>query len=133
MCSSDLDHGQSGSDALRATVLRSVVEAVEAEVAGVDADTAFVELGVDSLIAPELVATLNSALGTQLSASVLFEHSTPNQLIEHLRDSGVERDPGSREVREAPPPTVGLVTPMRRVHANLEPPAADDDAIAIIS
>jgi len=76
------DHGQSGSDALRATVLRSVVEAVEADVAGVDADTVFVELGVDSLIAPELVATLNSALGTQLSASVLFEHSTPNQLIE---------------------------------------------------
>ena len=126
------DHGQSGSDALRATVLRSVVEAVEADVAGVDADTVFVELGVDSLIAPELVATLNSALGTQLSASVLFEHSTPNQLIEHLRDSGVERDPGSWELREAPTPTMGLVTPARQVHANLEPPAADDDVIAII-
>jgi thioesterase domain-containing protein/short-subunit dehydrogenase len=64
-----------------ATVLGyHAAEAVQA----VEAEREFLELGFDSLTMVELRNRLASAIGRHLPAAVLFEHSTPHTLAQHL-------------------------------------------------
>jgi acyl transferase domain-containing protein len=49
-------------------------------------DTRFADLGLDSLRAQGLVASLREALGTQLSPTVLWTYPTLPELVAHLRN-----------------------------------------------
>ena len=51
----------------------------------VDVDRRFSEYGVDSILAVELVKRINKALGTKLKTTVLFDHSSINEMATHLR------------------------------------------------
>ncbi|MCC3779070.1 hypothetical protein K6I33_004529 [Streptomyces sp. UNOB3_S3] len=50
----------------------------------VPADSAFDEIGFDSLAAIELTAALSGAVGTEVPTSAVLEHPTPRQLAGHL-------------------------------------------------
>ncbi|SCL73300.1 Acyl transferase domain-containing protein [Micromonospora peucetia] len=80
--------GASAGD--RHRILLDLVRARVATVLGhaspgaVEADRDFLELGFDSLTALELRDALRQETGTELSATLLFDHPTPTALTRHL-------------------------------------------------
>lgn len=50
----------------------------------IDADAEFDRLGLDSAMAVAMIFDLEEWLGTELSPSLLFEHTTINKLADHL-------------------------------------------------
>ncbi|NBE50387.1 type I polyketide synthase [Streptomyces boluensis] len=116
------DRLRAASPADREQILTDLVREQAATVLGhqdgsaVAAELAFKDLGFDSLTAVELRNRLAAATGTQLSATLIFDHPTPALLARHLRGEIL----GSES---AGPATTGPVaaTPL------------DDDPIAIVA
>src|SRR5262249_19461077 len=54
-----------------------------------DTATAFVEIGIDSILGVELVGRINRRLETALPATVLFDHPTIESLTDHIVGEGI--------------------------------------------
>ncbi|KIQ66884.1 hypothetical protein TR51_05525 [Kitasatospora griseola] len=68
-------------------------------------DLAFKDLGFDSLTGVELRNRLSTAVGTRLSATMIFDHPTPARLAEYLREVVL-----GKERRTVAPVPVGVPT-----------------------
>ncbi|MEU3607768.1 SDR family NAD(P)-dependent oxidoreductase, partial [Streptomyces sp. NPDC035033] len=85
----------------------------------VELDTNFRDLGFSSLMTVELIENLSAATGRTLAPGLLFDHPTPQELIAHLAETGIE--PGARR------PAASAPAPRARTGAG-----GDEDAIAIV-
>jgi acyl carrier protein len=75
---------------VRLTLLREDLKAILASVLGlrseiIDVDRPFVELGLDSFLAVQLMIAINQKYGTGLSNSKLFDHPTISRLSVFLQ------------------------------------------------
>ncbi|MBL1120618.1 SDR family NAD(P)-dependent oxidoreductase, partial [Streptomyces sp. 110] len=98
----------------------------DGEGAGVPADRAFRDLGFDSLTAVELRNRLAAASGLALSATLVFDYPTPQDLAEYLLTQVTGAAPAA--VKAAPDP-VPVLGGLDQVEAALAGLAADDAAL----
>jgi len=78
-------------------------------------DRSFAELGLDSIAALDLRNALDRDLGTQLSATVAFDHPTVDALIDHVLDQVAERLDDDAPVVAAAPAEAPLSPTQRRL------------------
>ena len=75
---------------VKLTVLREGLKAILAGVLGlrseiIDLDRPFVELGLDSFLAVQMMVAINKEYGTELSNSKLFDHPTISRFAVFLQ------------------------------------------------
>ncbi|MBL1102833.1 type I polyketide synthase, partial [Streptomyces coffeae] len=128
----------------RAPALHELVRAEVAavlghdEVAAIDPERAFMDLGFDSLTAVELRNRLITATGLRLPTTVVFTYATPSALTEHLLAGMLESQDSPRkdgldefeaELRRTPPGDArheALVRRLRELAAAWLPEQPDD-------
>lgn len=57
------------------------------ELAEIDDDATFTELGLDSVLGVELVTLVNARYGTEETVDSVYDHPTVNRLAAHLADT----------------------------------------------
>jgi len=71
-------------DHVRTIVRESIVEALKLSDEHIQDDRSFSEYGVDSIVAVNLVNTINQKCGLILQTTVLFDYSTVNSLVNYI-------------------------------------------------
>jgi malonyl CoA-acyl carrier protein transacylase len=69
---------------LRETIVEQIANSLRIEPSNIPFDNSFHSLGIDSLKAIEIMATLGDILGISFSPTLLFEYPTIAELTEHL-------------------------------------------------
>ncbi|GGR92650.1 type I polyketide synthase [Streptomyces eurythermus] len=104
-------------------VNRTLARLLDTDVAQLDADSTFRDLGLTSVTAVELRDALVTRTGIPLRAGLVFDHPTPRRLAEHLyRSLGMAEASGE----------AGAKAPAAAVHGTAVQGASDDDPIAIV-
>ncbi|MFJ9423660.1 SDR family NAD(P)-dependent oxidoreductase [Streptomyces sp. NPDC101249] len=79
----------------------------------IETDSAFKELGIDSLTAVELRNKLSASTGVRLPATLVFDHPTPSALARYLREQLAP------DLPEAEPPMLAELTGLESALAGL--------------
>ncbi|HEX6159707.1 MAG TPA: type I polyketide synthase, partial [Thermoanaerobaculia bacterium] len=108
-----------------------LAKVVRIDVAAMDIDQPFVELGLDSFLGAELIAAVNKAFGTELSHLRLFDYSTIREFAQYLEGQIRVATPAPVSVPAAPAVPSYPVLERRRRHAAAKR-AQSEDRIAIV-
>ncbi|MFI1761425.1 SDR family NAD(P)-dependent oxidoreductase [Streptomyces sp. NPDC020800] len=79
-------------------VFDQLAQALKVDRARIDADDAFMDYGVDSIIGVRLIHEINERLGVDLATTDLFDHPSVRQLTAYLLDEHRERAAASLPV-----------------------------------
>lgn len=74
----------SSADDIRFWLVHNLAARLKTDPAGLDHETPFSQLGLDSLAAVNISSQLESWLQTEIEATVLYQHTTINALSDHL-------------------------------------------------
>jgi acyl carrier protein len=80
----------------------------------VEPDAGFFDLGMDSAMATAFVQRLETAVGQDLSATLLFDYPTARSLAAHLSDISDIKEPGAAHVVAAGENGEGLLRDLYR-------------------
>ncbi|WP_234349383.1 beta-ketoacyl synthase N-terminal-like domain-containing protein, partial [Xanthomonas citri] len=100
-------------------VLGALCKVLHLDADEVDLGAAFADYGLDSIVGVEFVDAINAALSLTLETTVIFDHSSVNQLTGHLLasipEAGTSAAPASdSSIRSIPMPSSGDVTVVAR-------------------
>ncbi|MGO4757229.1 phosphopantetheine-binding protein, partial [Streptomyces sp. 2MCAF27] len=107
----------------RSTDLRRVIRTeTEAMIeGGYGPDRSFLELGLDSLAAVQLVNRLRKRTGLKIATAALFDHPTPNRLAAHL-ENRTPRPVAARPRRTGPDEPIAITAMSCRFPAGVRSP-----------
>ncbi|PAK03398.1 hybrid non-ribosomal peptide synthetase/type I polyketide synthase [Burkholderia ubonensis] len=111
------------------TIDRAVAQVLGFGSATPDRDRGFFEMGMDSLMAVDLRAHLEKALGAPLSVALLFDHPTVNALADFLAEQSSATTP---DVPAAPTAPAQAVSPQPAAPAVATREAGSPEPIAIV-
>ncbi len=114
-------------DPLTAAVRRTIAAGLGLPVERIDPARPYADLGVDSIIAPQLIEQLNAALGVTLRATDLYNHATVEALTAHVRER-FGTPPGLTGVQR---PAIDEPAPAVSVPTNSDP-GDRSNAVAVI-
>ncbi len=139
-----------GRDAAMAFLRQTLADVLEAQDATLDAQTPFLDLGVDSINSAWLVSAIDAATGTRQRRTLFFEYPTLDKLATALaglsfrsaqgdpqgESQGESRVAAASPARAASAPPVRVVSPVPQIaaagDASPRDADADDGAIAIV-
>lgn len=81
-------------------VFDQLAQALKVDRARIDADDAFMDYGVDSIIGVRLIHEINERLGVDLATTDLFDHPSVRQLTAYVLDE--HREPAAASLPQAP-------------------------------
>ena len=76
--------GQMGNDYIKKIVVDQLSEALQMDSARIRNDAPFADYGVDSIVGVNLIRKINETLEIELETISLFEHSTVDQITQHI-------------------------------------------------
>src|SRR5687767_237194 len=121
-------HAQNTSvDSLSDVIRREVAQLLTVAEAEIRDDELFARLGLDSMRASRLMASLSEVVGRPLSPALVWAHSSIAALAAHLLNSGDEETakPSGRAERIAASPPAGPPEPIAIVGIGCRFPGAD--------
>jgi len=81
----DAPHADPAEEArIREVLMRTLCATLFMDAADIGEDVSFLDLGMDSIIAVQWIKAVNAELGTEMKATVLYDHSTVAALARHL-------------------------------------------------
>ena len=99
--------------AMRTQLKRLVADALYLDPTAIDEETSFVELGLDSILAVELVKRLNQELQLNLKATRLYDYANIRALGAYLAEIQLRTDaPESRPQPAPAPEPLSVASPM---------------------
>ena len=69
---------------VKKTIIEKLSVALKVDIDTIDADEPFADYGIDSILGVDLVQVINQALRLELETSILFDHSSVNQLTTYI-------------------------------------------------
>jgi 3-oxoacyl-(acyl-carrier-protein) synthase/pimeloyl-ACP methyl ester carboxylesterase/acyl carrier protein len=123
------DAGPPEEARIREVLMRTLCATLFMDAADIGEDVSFLDLGMDSIIAVQWVKAVNAELGTEIKATVLYDHSTVAALARHLLlMSKTEATPPGFTV--TPSPAAHDETPGTDIEPHLPPTAiTEPDAL----
>ncbi len=106
---SEAEHSKFDTDEVTRRIRSLVALTLFLEERKIDDGKKFADLGLDSILAVELVKMLNGEFGVNLSAAALYSHATTRQLAVHIGEllSGEEKGHASKDDRFLAPVFAG--------------------------
>ncbi|ATQ70575.1 hypothetical protein CQW49_21485 (plasmid) [Methylosinus trichosporium OB3b] len=115
-------------ETVREIVLRQLAAALYLDVAQIDERAPLADLGLDSILAVELAASLNKQLGTDLQAMRLYDHADVAGLATHLH--ALLAEPGA-DVGEVSPECAFLIERLEALGKGRPAPRTRLDALSV--
>ncbi|SEG95473.1 polyketide synthase PksL [Nonomuraea solani] len=83
---------QEQTNEIRGALRAHIAEVLYVEPDEVGEDTAFRDLGLDSVLGVELIGTINREYGLKEEADVLYQHSTLSELTTYIAGKTAQED-----------------------------------------
>ena len=110
--------GDESEDSVRWQIYQDISELLGIPADKLDVEAGFVAIGMDSIRAIELKSKLETRFGLSLSATLIYQYSTPSELADHIQVKWLEGRNGIPSVKQTPSDIADLMEKISSEYKN---------------